>query len=162
MVRRRPLAYSFKHESLIVPEGVRGLDLLCVVLVSHGISRESIHLCFNVTVSVLPGQKEPRNDLWTRMKETRVRNCANVLVHKGLDEMDGTVHQETAGTFEGEKFREFCGFVAIRKTFLCKIWGRGILWRGKSEQSAKVFSLKFVIYEIFSLESSRYTLLVKT
>ena len=99
VVRRRPLAYSFKHESLIVPEGVRGLDLLCVVLVSHGISRESIHLCFNVTVSVLPGQKEPRNDLWTRMKEARVRDCANVLVHKGLDEMDGTVHQETAENF---------------------------------------------------------------
>ena len=91
MVRRRPLAYSFKHESLIVPEGVRGLDLPCVVLVSERVSREPVHLCFNVTVGILPGQKEPRNDLWTRMKEARVRDCANVLVHKGLDEISGTV-----------------------------------------------------------------------
>ena len=29
-------------------------------------------------------------------------------------------------TFEGENLREFRGFVAIRESFLCKIWGRGI------------------------------------
>ena len=36
-----------------------------------------------------------------------------------------------------ENFCEFCGFVAIRESF---IWGRGILWCGKREQSAKKFS----------------------
>ena len=55
-----------------------------------------------------------------------------------------TVERET---FEGETFREFCGFGAIRKSFLREIWGRGILWRGKSEQFAKVFSLEsFPLY----------------
>ena len=49
-----------------------------------------------------------------------------------------TVQRET---FEGENFREFRRFVAIRE-----IWGRGILWRGKSEQSTKVFSAKIVFF----------------
>ena len=39
-------------------------------------------------------------------------------------------------------FCEFCGFVAICKSFLCEIWGHGILWHGTSEQSVKVFSTK--------------------
>ena len=33
-------------------------------------------------------------------------------------------------------------FVAIHKSFLCEIWDRGIFGRGKSRQSAKVFSAK--------------------
>ena len=45
-------------------------------------------------------------------------------------------------TFEEENFRKFRGFVAIHESFLCEIWGRGILWHGKSEQFAKVFSLE--------------------
>ena len=49
---------------------------------------------------------------------------------------------------EGENFREFCGFVPIRESFLCKIWGCGILWHGMSEQSAKVFSAKSVFSPI--------------
>ena len=36
--------------------------------------------------------------------------------------------------------REFRGFVAIRESFLREILGLGVLWRGKREQSAKVFS----------------------
>ena len=54
-------------------------------------------------------------------------------------------------TFEGENFCEFRGFVAIRESFLRKIWGRGILWHNKSEQSAKVFSDIFT--KVFSLKS---------
>ena len=34
-----------------------------------------------------------------------------------------TVQRET---FEGENFSQFRGFVAIRESFLCEIWGRGI------------------------------------
>ena len=58
-------------------------------------------------------------------------------------------------TFKGENFCEFRGFVAICKTFLCKIWGCGIFWRHKQaicesflrknrifHQFAKVFSLE--------------------
>ena len=64
-------------------------------------------------------------------------------------------------TFEGENFRKFRGFVAIRKSFLCEIWGCGVLWwhfsakfggvasfggtiGSTSEQSAKVFSVKIL------------------
>ena len=47
---------------------------------------------------------------------------------------------------EGENFRKFHGFVAIFENFLRNL-GCSILWRGKSEQSAKVFSLKsFPLY----------------
>ena len=49
-------------------------------------------------------------------------------------------------TFEGENFREFRGFVAIRESFLREIWGCVVLWRGTSEQSAKVFSTKIVFF----------------
>ena len=49
-------------------------------------------------------------------------------------------------------------FVAIRESFLREIWGRGVLWHGKNEQSAKIFSTKIVAIfhqfaKIFSLES---------
>ena len=55
-----------------------------------------------------------------------------------------TVERETS---EGETFCEFRGFGAIRESFLCEIWGRGILWCGKSEQFAKIFSLEsFPLY----------------
>ena len=59
-------------------------------------------------------------------------------------------------TFEGENFREFEGFVAICKSFLCKIWKCGVT----SEQSAKVFSHKsFLLLYIYeshmSIASSR-------
>ena len=67
--------------------------------------------------------------------------------------------------FEGciaEDFSKFCGFVAIHESFLCKIWGHGVLWCGKSEQSAKVFSLKIVFFtnlRKFSLSKvSHYTI----
>ena len=43
-----------------------------------------------------------------------------------------------SGKLSREKnFREFRGFVFMRE-----IWGRGVLWHGKSEQSAKVFLAK--------------------
>ena len=56
--------------------------------------------------------------------------------------------------FGWENFCKFCGFVAIRESFLWKIWKHGVLWQNKSEQSvnifhqfAKVFSLKsFPLY----------------
>ena len=49
-------------------------------------------------------------------------------------------------TFKGENLHEFCGFVAIRETFLWEIWGRCILGHSKSEQSVKVFSAKIVFF----------------
>jgi len=32
------------------------------------------------------------------------------------------------------------------KVFLAKFWGVGVLWHGKSEQSAKVFSAKIIFF----------------
>ena len=52
----------------------------------------------------------------------------------------------TAGNFRGVNFREFRNFVAIRKSFLCKILRHGILWHSKSEQSTKVFSAKIIFF----------------
>ena len=61
----------------------------------------------------------------------------------------------------GENFSEFRSFVAIRESFLCEIWGHGVLWHSMSEQSTKVFSEKIVFSPIctsFSpLKVSRYT-----
>ena len=66
-------------------------------------------------------------------------------------------------TFEGENSCEFCSFMAIYESFLHKVWGHGILWNGKSKQSAKVFSVKIVLFtnsQKFSpLKVSRYTVL---
>ena len=63
----------------------------------------------------------------------------------------------------GENFREFCGFVAIRESFLCEIWGRGVLWHSTSEQYAKVFSVKIVFFtnswKFSPSKVSRYTVL---
>ena len=44
------------------------------------------------------------------------------------------------GLSREENFCEFCGFVAIRESFLCEILGYAVYWRSKSEQSVKVFS----------------------
>ena len=41
------------------------------------------------------------------------------------------------------RISRFCGY--LRK-FLREIWGRGILWHSTSDQSAKVFSAKIVIF----------------
>ena len=67
-----------------------------------------------------------------------------------------------AGNFQGRKLSRILWFVAIHKSFLHEIWGHGIHWRGKSEQSAKVFSAKIVFFtnsQKFSPSKvSRYTL----
>ena len=64
-------------------------------------------------------------------------------------------------TFKGENFCEFRSFVAVHKSFLHKIWERGVLWRGTSEQSMKVFPAKIVIFtnlrKFSLLKVSRYT-----
>ena len=57
---------------------------------------------------------------------------------------------------ENLRGRKFSRFVAIRESFLCEIWGPGVLWRCKSEQSAKIFSAKSYFHQfakVFSLES---------
>ena len=36
--------------------------------------------------------------------------------------------------------------MAIRESFLRKIWGHGVLWHGTSEQSVKVFSAKIAFF----------------
>ena len=57
-------------------------------------------------------------------------------------------------TFEGENFHKFCSFVAICKSFLHKIWGLGVFWSGKSEQSAFLQKSYFHQFaKVFSLES---------
>ena len=52
-------------------------------------------------------------------------------------------------------------FVAIRESFLCKIWGHGTLWHSKSEQSTKIFSAKIVLFtnlrKFSPSKVSRYT-----
>ena len=62
-----------------------------------------------------------------------------------------------AENFRGRKLsREFRGFVAIRESFLREIWGCVVLWRGTSEQSAKVFSLKsFPLYVPASISQTQ-------
>jgi len=50
------------------------------------------------------------------------------------------VHAIWQDKFKGENFCEFCGFVAICKSFLPEVWWRGVSWHNKSEQSAKAFS----------------------
>ena len=52
--------------------------------------------------------------------------------------------------FEGENFHEFCSFVAIHESFLCKILRHGVLWRSTSEQSTKVFFVKITNLRKFS------------
>ena len=51
-----------------------------------------------------------------------------------------------AENFRGRNFREFHGFVAIREGFFREIWGRGVYWRGRRKQSAKVFSAKIIFF----------------
>ena len=52
-----------------------------------------------------------------------------------------------AGNFGGRKLLRIS---RIRKSFLCEIWECGVLWRSKSEQSTKVFSLEsFPLYGSF-------------
>ena len=67
-----------------------------------------------------------------------------------------------SGKLSREKFFfEFCSFVAICVSFLCEIWRRGVLWHGKSEQSAKVSIHENGIFHQFVkfslLKVSRYT-----
>ena len=62
------------------------------------------------------------------------------------------VYTYSGKLFEGENFR------ANFESFLREIWGRRVLWRGKSEQSAKVLSAKIVFIIKFSPSKvSRYT-----
>ena len=70
-------------------------------------------------------------------------------------------------TLEGENFCEFRGFVAMYRSFLCKIWECGVFWWYKRTicasflyQFAKVFSLEsFLLYSI-SLDPSLLSLLL--
>ena len=50
--------------------------------------------------------------------------------------------------YSGKLSREktFAVFVAIRESFLCEIWGCGILWCTKSKQSTKFFFDKIVFF----------------
>ena len=51
-----------------------------------------------------------------------------------------------SGKLEEENFHKFRGFMAICQSFIREIWGRGVLWHGKNEQSVKVFSMKIVFF----------------
>ena len=72
-----------------------------------------------------------------------------------------TAQQET---FKGENFR---GFVAIRKSFLCEIWGRGILWQHNWQHQWAIresFLCENLIFhhlwKFSPTNVSRYTLLI--
>ena len=56
-----------------------------------------------------------------------------------------------SGKLSREKTFTNFSFVAIRKTFLCKIWGCGILWCEKSEQSLLKVSCYMVCHHSKSL-----------
>ena len=68
------------------------------------------------------------------------------LTHEAQTIVHVTISQSTwipysmQETFEVENFRKLHSFVAILESFLQEILGCAILWRGKSEQSMKVFS----------------------
>ena len=47
----------------------------------------------------------------------------------------GTIYYRE--TFEGENFHQFRDFVAIRTSFLCKIWGRGTFGAAKASKLRK-------------------------
>ena len=53
-----------------------------------------------------------------------------------------------AETFEGENFHKFCSFVAIRESFLCKIWGCGTFGAEKASNSQKFSPRKSYILPI--------------
>ena len=59
--------------------------------------------------------------LYGNYTETNVHT--GCIKHCGLLNTDYILSTVPRETFEGENFREFRGFVAICKIFLCKIWG---------------------------------------
>ena len=56
--------------------------------------------------------------------------------------------------FEGENFCEFCGFVAIRESFLCEIWAWCDLVRHKQANRENCFFHQFAIKFSLSKVSS--------
>ena len=65
------MSHPLEGEGFVVPIRVGGGRSLGEVLVSHAVSRKTIHLCFNYTLSVLLGQEETRDDLRERRKGGR-------------------------------------------------------------------------------------------
>ena len=57
------------------------------------------------------------------------------------DALSGINRYHIAGNFQGRKLQ---GFIAIRKSFICEIGGRGIFGSDTSEPFAKVFSVKIL------------------
>ena len=69
----------------------------------------------------------------------------------------GTVQRET---FEGENFRKFRGFVAIRESFFREIWGVAFFGTAKTSNPQKFFCENRIFHQfaiVFSLKVSRYT-----
>ena len=103
------------------------LPARCVLYCSAGIS------------TALCGTKRQQSANWW---ETQwCSNCFCVLISPSR------LHAVKRETFEGENFRaNFCGYT---RKFSPQNLDRGVLWRGKSELSAKVFSLdSFPLYSI--------------
>ena len=57
-------------------------------------------------------------------------------------------------TFEGENFHKFRGFVAIHKVFSVK-FGGAALFGSTNEQSAKVFSMKYIFHQFAKVSSAK-------
>ena len=85
-------------------------------------------------------------------KLSREKTLANFAVLWLFAKVFSTKFGDVAsfGAAEVSNLRKFSPqksyFSPIRKSFLHEIWGCGVLWRSRSEQSAKVFSTKIVFF----------------
>ena len=83
------------------------------------------------------------------------------LVTMVINRKPCTTNYRIAGNFPGRKLHEFRGFVVICESFLCEIWRRGVLWRGTSAQSAKVFSAKIMFFTKNRHKHQMFTQVIK-
>ena len=71
-----------------------------------------------------------------RVGEEGGKNAACKNTYESKEEYLHAAHSTVS--FEGENFCEFCGFVAICTSFSLQNLGCGVLWHGKTKQSAKI------------------------
>ena len=103
--------------------------------------------------------------MWLLVKNSIYLRVMSVLweqahiIHLSMLRVFSVVYR-IAGNFRGRKLSGILRFCGVCESFLHKICEHGVFWRGKSEQSVKVFSTKIVFSPIcesfFPLKVSRY------
>ena len=87
---------------------------------------------------------------------------SSLLVNIFSRDYGNTIQLET---FEGENFCEFCSFLAICGSFLCKIWGWGTFGAVKASNPRNFSLLKVSYYMVpclkISVCSQKYSLLIE-